>query len=229
VIATPANENFATALRDPTLAPFVQLLSPATNAADLARVNALFADPAFVGGSTFPAQSIGAVVDTRNVNTGRVTVAGLDMTIRYSLPVGSNRFDFTAGGTWLDRWDEKVTPAAPAVDRLNQVARPIDLKGRASLGWIRGIANATIIVAHVDRYRDPTGRRIAAWNTVDAQIGVSAPADAGWLSGTSLSIAVTNLLDAAPPFYDNPGGIGYDAANADGLGRFVSLQLTRRW
>lgn len=228
-ISMPANENFARALRDPTLAPFVEFLSPATNAADLARVNALFADPAFGTPSTFPAQSIGAVVDTRSVNTGRVTVTGLDLMLRYSLPLGTNRFDLSVNGTYLDRWDEKVTPTSPSVDRLNQVARPIDLRGRVSLGWTRGIANALVTLNHVDGYRDPTNRRISAWNTVDAQLGISAPDEAGWLSGTSLSIAVTNLLDAAPPFYDNPGGIGYDAANADALGRFVSVQLTRRW
>ncbi len=40
-----------------------------------------------------------------------------------------------------------------------------------------------------------------------------------------------NLFDRAPPFYNGPPplSIGYDAANADPLGRFASLQITKRW
>ena len=38
-----------------------------------------------------------------------------------------------------------------------------------------------------------------------------------------------NLFDRAPPFYDAPEGVAYDAANANVMGRFVSLQLTKAW
>ena len=44
-----------------------------------------------------------------------------------------------------------------------------------------------------------------------------------------LALSVRNLFDAEPPFYDAPQGIGYDPANADPLGRVISLQLTKRW
>nr|WP_246371140.1 TonB-dependent receptor [Phenylobacterium haematophilum] len=49
------------------------------------------------------------------------------------------------------------------------------------------------------------------------------------LDGLSVALNVQNLFDSDPPFYDGPTGIGYDPANADPLGRFVSLQLTKRW
>jgi iron complex outermembrane receptor protein len=42
-------------------------------------------------------------------------------------------------------------------------------------------------------------------------------------------LSVQNLLASDPPFYDTPQGVGYDTANADPLGRFVSLQLNKRW
>ncbi|QJU60084.1 TonB-dependent receptor [Sphingomonas sp. AP4-R1] len=229
-IATPANDNFSNALRDPTLAPFVETVSPVTNPADLARINALYADPAFRASSSgFPPTSIGAIVDTRNSNTGRVTVSGLDLTVGYALPVGANRFDLSMTGTYLDRWDEKVTPTSASVDRLDQIGRPLSVRGQGSLGWTRGRVNALATLHHVTGYRDPTGRRIHAWDTVDLQVGVRIPARAGWLGGTSIAIAASNLFDTAPPFYDNPNGYGYDATNADALGRYVSLQLTRTW
>ncbi|WP_336605050.1 hypothetical protein [Phenylobacterium aquaticum] len=49
------------------------------------------------------------------------------------------------------------------------------------------------------------------------------------MSGLSVALNVQNLADTAPPFYDSPQGVGFDAANADPLGRYVSVQLTKRW
>ena len=51
----------------------------------------------------------------------------------------------------------------------------------------------------------------------------------GLLDGTAVSLTVQNLFDRDPPFYDAPEGIAYDAANANVLGRFISLQLTKAW
>ena len=47
--------------------------------------------------------------------------------------------------------------------------------------------------------------------------------------GVSLILSVQNLFDEDPPFYDNPLGLAYDPANADPIGRTVTLQLTKRW
>ncbi|QJU60281.1 TonB-dependent receptor [Sphingomonas sp. AP4-R1] len=229
-IATPAAENFARALLDPALAPFVQLLNPIANPADLARINALLASPAFSGSNPFPVTSIAGIVDTRYVNTGRVIVSGLDLQAGYTFTVGPDRFELGASGSYLDSYRERVTPTSVPVDRLNLVGRPVDLRGRATAGWRRGIVDAQIGVNHVAGYRDLTNRRIDAWTTADLQIGLTASSSArGWLTGMTLSLAVSNILNTAPPFYDSPVGLGYDAANADALGRFVSLQLTRRW
>ena len=40
---------------------------------------------------------------------------------------------------------------------------------------------------------------------------------------------VRNVFDADPPFYDAITGIGFDAGQADPLGRTFALQLTKRW
>jgi iron complex outermembrane receptor protein len=46
---------------------------------------------------------------------------------------------------------------------------------------------------------------------------------------STIALVAQNLFDRAPPFYDSTAGVGYDAANSDATGRFVSLQLTKRW
>lgn len=228
-VGTPASANFANALADPTLAPFVQQVSPLTSAADLQRVTALLNDPAFVGGNSFPPTSFAAIVDTRYVNTGKVDVSGIDVAASYTIPAGASEVVVAANGSYLLRYREQVTPTSTSVERLNHVGQPVDLRGRLSLGWHQGPANALVGLNYVAPYRDLSGKPIRAWKTVDLEIGYAVPRKAGALSGVSIALAVRNLFDAAPPFYDSPVGVGYDAANADPLGRYVSLQLTKRW
>jgi hypothetical protein len=43
---------------------------------------------------------------------------------------------------------------------------------------------------------------------------------------------VINLANRAPPFVSNPSSVypvTYDGANANTLGRFISLRLQKRW
>jgi outer membrane receptor protein involved in Fe transport len=226
-IGQPASENFANALIDTSLAPFVSFVSPATNPADLARVEALLASPDFVGGSSFPARSIAAIVDTRYVNTGKVDVSGVDFTVRYGFTLGANRFDLAANASWLIDYREQATPDAQPVSRLDRNGYPVALRGRATIAWTRGIWNASVGVNFVDHYRDVLGNRIHAWAPVDVEIGAT-PKNGAW-KGMEITLVAQNLLDQAPPFYDSAVGAGYDATNADALGRFVALQLTKHW
>jgi len=228
-IETPVSGDFANALVDPTLAPFVQRVSPLTDASDLATVQQLLASPDFSGGNSFPATSIAAIIDTRYVNTGKVDVTGIDLTLGYEIPAGSNRFQLSANGTYLLHYREQVTPTSPTIDERDRVGEPVDLRGRLGLGWTRGSANAELGLNYVAPYHDLAGNRIASWTTVDLELGYTIPKDHGAASGLEIALAATNLFDEAPPFYDSPVGAGYDAANADALGRFVSLQLTKRW
>ncbi|SDA36913.1 TonB-dependent receptor [Sphingomonas sp. NFR15] len=228
-VATPASANFANALSDSTLAPFVELVSPNSNAADLARVTALLNDPAFTGGNSFPPTSIAAIVDTRYVNTGKVDVSGIDLTARYMLPIGANEITLSGNGSYLLHYREQVTPTAMSVDRINRVGQPVDLRGRLSVGWSQGALNAQFGLNYVAPYHDLVGNPINAWKTLDLQLGYRAPEGSGALEGVAIALSAQNLLDRAPPFYDSPVGVGYDAANADALGRYVSVQLTKRW
>ncbi|MCI3132048.1 TonB-dependent receptor [Phenylobacterium aquaticum] len=76
--------------------------------------------------------------------------------------------------------------------------------------------------------KDAAGKSIDSWTTADLQLQWTSD-QPGLLSGLSVALNVQNLADTAPPFYDSPQGVGFDAANADPLGRYVSVQLTKRW
>jgi iron complex outermembrane recepter protein len=224
-IDLPALRRFSRALIDPTLVPFVRFVNPGANAEDRAFVDALIAES---GGTIgYPADTIAAVVDTRYVNTGRIDVTGGDLDIGYAFDAGENHFNLGLSATYLAHWRERLTPTAPTVDQRNVAGRPVDLRGRLTLGWARGPWDALVALNHVDPYRDEAGGRIAAWNTIDLRIAY-APAS-GAFSGLSIALTAQNLFDKAPPFYDSAAGAGYDGANADATGRFVALEISKRW
>ncbi|BBD02267.1 hypothetical protein YGS_C2P0280 [Sphingobium sp. YG1] len=224
-ISLPVFSDFQNALINPDLAPFVRMVSPATDPADLAYVSELLAGL----GSAFPPVAVGAVVDARYVNTGETDVSGLDLSARYAVERGDDRFDVSLTASYLFRFRERQTPTATSVDQRNIVGKPVDLRGRFAVGWSHGPFDTLIAANYVERYHDRVGNRISAWTTFDLQLAWKPKGDRGWLSGTTIALVAQNLFDRDPPFYDSSAGLGYDAANASAQGRFVSLQLTRRW
>lgn len=226
-IDLPALRGFSRALTDPNLAPFVRYVSPASNANDRAFVEELLTIAGGVG--AYPANSIAAVVDTRYVNTGRVDVAGLDLDLRYAFQRAANRFSLGLSATYLDRFRERVTPTAATVDQRNVAGKPVDLRGRLTATWSRGAVDSLVGLNHVDRYRDLGGNRIKAWNTVDLRLAYAPKRTNSPLAGFSVALAAQNLFDKDPPFYDSSVGAGYDGANADATGRYVALEISKRW
>jgi len=227
-ISRPVNDNLDGALEDPRFADFVRRVSPTTNAADRALVEALLASPnATATAGLFPATDYVAIVDLRNVNTGELRVRGLDVQASHDLPAWGGRLTLSADATRLFDYAQRLTPAAPSIERLGLVGLPVKLKGRVSADWSRGWLSAGLSVNYADALRTPAGARVDEQTTVDLRLRLT-PSDAA-LDGTSLSLSVRNLFNAAPPFYDNPTGYGFDPANGDIIGRFIRVELTRRW
>lgn len=226
-IGQPTFENILTALSDPALSSFVRIVDPLNDAADRAAVQAILDLPTTNSRDAYPATSYGAIVDARYVNAARVEVEGFDANARYAFDVGPHAFDLGLTLSYLARFDSQITPDAPAVSLRDRPNYPVGLRGRGALGWSRGPWSISSSLQYVDSYRDLAGSRIGSWTTADTQLRY-AP-DAGPFQGTSVALTVQNLFDRDPPFYDAPEGIGYDAANTNVIGRFVSLQLTRTW
>ncbi|MBA4001087.1 TonB-dependent receptor [Brevundimonas sp.] len=224
-IAQPVNANFEGALIDPTLSPFVTLIDPANNPADLALVEGYADTPGF--SPAFPAESYGAIVDTRWVNTGAVRVRGLDLTARHSWPLQSGDLALETAASWIIDYESRATPAAPAEQVAGLLGYPVRLRARTGLSWSGDGVDLGAYWNHVAAYEDRAGTRIDPWDTLDARVAwrpVSGPLD-----GLSVELAVQNLFDEAPPFYDSPTGFGFDAGQASLLGRIVSLHLIKRW
>ncbi|WP_419756220.1 TonB-dependent receptor [Brevundimonas sp.] len=226
-IGQPALENILTALTDQALTPFARLIDPRTNAQDRADMQAILDLPTTNLRDLFPATDYGAIIDARYVNTASVQVQGADLTVGYDFDVGSNAFDVLTSLTWLDRFEARATPTSAAESQLDRPNYPVSLRSRTSLSWTRGPLTLGGAVDYLSDYQDLSGRRIGSWTTMDLQ-GRWSPV-AGPLAGTTFSLVVKNLFDRDPPLYDAPEGVAYDAANANVVGRYISLQLTRSW
>lgn len=226
-IGQPTFENILVALSDPALAPFVRIVNPTANADDRAAVQAILDLPTTGFRDAFPAASYGAIVDARYVNTARVEVEGMDLSASYVFDVGPNAFNLKADLTYLDRFDSQATPNSLVVSELDRPTFPVGLRGRTTLDWSRDAWSVSSSLNYVDTYRDLQGERIGSWTTADLQVRFTPTS--GALAGTTFALNIQNAFDRDPPFYDAPEGVGYDAANANVLGRFLSLQLIRTW
>jgi iron complex outermembrane receptor protein len=116
---------------------------------------------------------------------------------------------------------------------IDTVGNLLNLRLRGNLGWNRGGYGAALYVNYADDYRNTaTGApvHVASWMTLDLNFSYETPAlRAAFLRDMRISLNVQNLLDQDPPFADRGSGDGvfYDGVNANGLGRFVTLQLQK--
>ena len=227
-IGQPVLTNLAGALNDPTLSAFITPLD-ASRPADLARINALISDPSYSAGTTYPPSAFGAVLDARFVNTAKLRVRGLDLNAGFSFDRGADHFDLAANASYLLAYSRQLTPTSAAKDLQGLAGNPARLRARASGAWGHGPYGATLSVNYLSAEKAANGTAIESWTTADLQLRWSPQTSSGPLAGLVLSANLQNIFDNDPPFYDGPQGIGYDPANADAMGRVVSLQLTKRW
>lgn len=224
-IAQPVAENPTGALIDPTLAPFVTLISPATNPADLALIQSYADVQGFP--ALYPPETYAALVDTRWVNTGAVKVRGLDLTVRYPFQLAGQDVSVESAASWIIDYESRPTPTAEARQVVGLVGYPGRLRARSGVSWTRGPLGASFHWSHVSSVRDRRGQTVDDWNTFDAQVSWSP--SSGFAQGMRLALSVQNLFDEDPPFYDSAVGYGFDAGQANPMGRVVALQLIKRW
>ncbi|HZZ33103.1 MAG TPA: TonB-dependent receptor [Phenylobacterium sp.] len=228
-IDLPVTRNIAGALTDPTLASFVTRISPTTSAADLATITALVNSPQFIPAlGVFAPTAYGAIVDNRYVNTSELRVRGLDLQARYAFDLGGDRVVLGGNATYLVDYDQQITPTSALLNEVDVANFPVRLRSRLTADWIRDRLTLGAAFNYIGAYHDALGVRIGDQPTVDLQARL-APAETGLMRGVTVTFNIRNVFDRAPPFYDNFFGVGYDPANADPIGRFVSLQLTRAW
>ena len=222
--------------------PFTFLFDPAffsaviTEDPDEGAVQAIIDGPAFLPlfGPPPPASTVTFILDGRINNISATKVSGLDLTASYGFETDFGDFDFQFNGNYILSFEEALISSAPLTDIVNTINNPTELRLRGSVNWKRDAFGATVFVNHAGSYRDNLSipeRMVDSYTTLDLTLryDFSDVSDSYLFSDFEAQLTVSNLLDEDPPFANNPAGVGYDPENADPRGRFVALQLTKKW
>jgi iron complex outermembrane recepter protein len=197
------------------------------------RVQQLAASPGYANLFGIDLSTIGAIFDSRVHNLSIERTRGLDLDGAWAAQTALANVELGLNGSYIFRFDTQFTPNASTVSILNTAYNPVDLRMRARAVIRRGGLSVASFVNFTDSYREDgtsSARQIPTWTTIDATAKYLFNSEHGPLADASLLISVTNLLNKAPPFVPNPRfGVNFDGANANALGRFLSLQVSKRW
>jgi len=180
-------------------------------------------------------QDATVIIDERPINASATRVRGLDYSAQYSFQVGRSKLDVFLEGTRLFRYSQQIAPSSPIISQLNFVEQPLKTKLRGGFTFSSGNWSGSTFVNHTGPYRQSMydDTRIDPWTTFDLSVSYTTPrSTTGPLRGVSIILAARNLFDKNPP-RALPSNIAqpyyFDYTNADPLGRFISLQITKSW
>lgn len=228
VVGDPAFDSIVT--RNPDEAFVRDLVDNASAILDIS-------GPGFSNGRAMPGD-VTVIVDNRIRNTALTTTRGMDANLQYRFTIGTSEFRLDANANYIFSFRDRLRPTSPVIVALDAPYRPLRFRLRGHAGWRQGGWSVNLFASHADDYRDNRGsqrQRIGSYTTFDGTIAYefAGPETPAWLRGTRIVLQADNLFDEAPPFLPpDPGsttGLGYDPVNASARGRFISLQLRKRW
>jgi iron complex outermembrane receptor protein len=221
-----------TSLSNPIFAPFVVRNPSATQLAAAIASAPIFEN--FSSGAYNPSQTV-ALLEDLYTNVTAQKIDGIDLSVlkSFSIPLGG--LDLFGSATIM-RITQQTIPTVPAVVLTGTLFNPPTARFRAGGTWTFSGFNATGIVNYVAGESDTNvapAAPVGSWITVDLNLAYRVQRDSGLLSGTEASLAVTNLLDQAPPYARGAGlqanGIFFDSTNTSAIGRFMALTLRKRF
>ncbi|HKT73091.1 MAG TPA: TonB-dependent receptor [Steroidobacteraceae bacterium] len=197
------------------------------------RVQQLAATPGFTNLFGIDLSTIGAIFDSRVHNLSIERTQGLDLDGAWTAQTAAANVELGLNGTYIFRFQTQFTPNASTVSILNTAYNPVDLRMRARAIIRRGGLTLASFVNFTDSYHGDgvtSAANIPSWTTIDATAKYLFNSEHGPLADASVMLTVTNLFDKSPPLVANPiYGINFDGANANALGRFISIELSKRW
>ena len=199
-----------------------------------AEIDRLIASPSFVDvGYGGTASNVGAIFDTRSHNLSSATTSGLDLALAYRGHTLTGSYELGVDGTYIRTFENKFLPTAPENSILNTPYNPINIKARGHTSYTYGPVTITAFVNYTNRYTDdritpPVS--VASWTTADLTASYRFLPERRLLGETVITLAVLNVANRDPPYLLNTiYPVNYDGANANPLGRFLSVQLTHKW
>lgn len=198
---------------------------------------ALTMHPRFVNFGTIPTDLLptetDAIIDLRSRNLAGTRTRGLDLSLGYQFGRGRDLFGISLDGTYVLEHSQRITGPAPWEDRVGTTLNPSRFKLRSGFTWARSGTSAAIFVNHTDGYTNnlvEPHEAVDAWTTLDLNLRYEFDGG-GFSRGLAISASFVNLLNEGPPYLTamRPLTVNYDPSNADALGRFVALEISKEW
>jgi hypothetical protein len=185
--------------------------------------------------------NVGYILDNRLRNIAQSRQQAIDVSAAYAFTRGSIAYTLGANATYILLSEARTAPDSPLISQVNVLGRPVDLRANAYVGLSTGLFSARLTGNYVGAYANPDTPAFPAigdWLTFDLSARYDFGAKPGLLAGTSSLLSVRNLLNTNPPFVADLGPgvtgglsepIGYDPANASPLGRYIGIELRKRF
>lgn len=191
-------------------------------------------------GAPFSVADVRAFIDDRNLNLAETRERGLDATISHTWHIAAADVGENIDVAYLLENEQRVTDTAPSFRLLNRIFYTPSLRLRAGLngacGWLSGAVALNFTGPYSNNQVVPA-TQIGSYTTVDLQLAADFRKliPTSMSQGLRLSLTLRNAFDKAPPTVGGSAGFfvnapyGYDPANADPIGRFVSLRIQKKW
>ena len=189
-----------------------------------------------VGGLT--AADIQAYFDGRLHNLSVMRTSGVDFSGSYQLQLERSKFELFLNSSYLIDQSVRTRSDSSSVNVLDTIFNPVALRAHTGATWSRGHFASTFAVNYTNHYVDNRAVPsipIGSWTTLDLQVSYELPVKTGThnlLAGLALVCNAENFADARPPRVASDGSlnaIGIDGVNASARGRFLSLELRKKW
>ena len=157
-------------------------------------------------------------------NLGARKVQFMDFAATYVKPTGIGQFTFSGDFTWLYSWKDQAAKGEPFTEYRGTYNYP-EWRGVSSIFWEKGTWGAGVTVNWISSYDQLYA---ASSPTIDDMVTVDLQVSHEFPHGFRATVGVLNVADTAPPFSDGESE-GYDFVTHDPRGRFVYLELTKKF
>lgn len=188
------------------------------------------------------ADLIDVILDSSPINLAASKVEGVDVTASYQRSFRKIDFNSSINVAYVLDLERRATPSSRPISELDTVLNPADLRLQAAFGFKFQNLSSNFIVNHIGSMSDPESTfnpDIDDWTTLDLTLKYefNPTEDSAFLEGLVVDVSILNVFDSDPPVIGSDldptfplsEPLGYDPANANPLGRYVQLRLTKTW
>lgn len=183
----------------------------------------------------FDPDAVVAIVDNRYVNVAEQKIRGVDLSARYRVALGGeDSLTFQAAASYIES-RQRLTADQPSTRLAGAIFYPPHWRARGGVTWKSSRLGVSGFVNYIGDVSDerfaPAISTIRGQTLVDLTVRYDLPDDLGPLSGLEIQASARNLFNDKPSAVRTlaPYFPPFDSSNYTAIGRFLSLQLTKRW